>query len=78
VDIAVAATLILSFALLATAHVAIGTGLLTRPPRWRAALAFLVPPLAPFWGFREGLRVWSGIWLASVAVYAVCLSLAVL
>ena len=54
-----------------TAHVAIAAGLLARAPRWRAAAALALPPLAPYWALRERMRVRAGAWIASVAVYVV-------
>jgi hypothetical protein len=67
----VMAALVLAFASLVTAHVTLVVGLAARPPRWRAAVAALVAPLAPFWGLRAGMRVRSAIWIASAAAYAV-------
>ena len=68
-DEAVVIGLVVAFAALVTAHLSLVTGLARRPPWWRALVALVVPPLAPFWGFREGLHVRSGIWLASAAAY---------
>jgi hypothetical protein len=31
----------------------------------------LIPPLAPYWGWLEGFRVWSGLWLAALVLYVV-------
>ncbi len=67
----VMAALVLAFASLVTAHVTLVVGLAARPPRWRAAVAALVAPLAPFWGLRAGMPVRSAIWIASAAAYAV-------
>ena len=53
----VVVTLIVAFALLVTAHVAITYGLAWRPPRWRAAAAFVIAPLAPYWAWRERMKV---------------------
>ena len=58
-----------SFALHITVHVAIVAGLLSRSPRWRAPLALLVPPLAPYWAMRERMRRRTALWLASLMVY---------
>ncbi len=66
----VMAALVVAFAALATAHVTLVIGLASRTPRWRAAAAALVVPLAPFWGFRAGMRARSAIWMASAVVYA--------
>ena len=72
----VMATLVVAFAALVTAHVTLVVGLGARAPRWRAAAAALVVPLAPFWGLRGGMPVRSAIWIASAAVYAVARALA--
>ncbi|MBC7051985.1 hypothetical protein G6O46_23535, partial [Salmonella enterica subsp. enterica serovar Enteritidis] len=48
-DLIVVGTLVVSFALFVTAHVAITYGLAFRPPRWRALAALFVAPLAPYW-----------------------------
>jgi hypothetical protein len=61
--------LIASFALLLTAHVALAVGLALQPPRWRALVALVVAPLAPYWGYLSGKRVWSLLWLVSLLAY---------
>jgi hypothetical protein len=53
-----------------TAHVALVVGLARRDVWWRAALALAVPPLAPWWGHRAGLRVATIAWCAALALYA--------
>jgi hypothetical protein len=65
----------LSLALLVTAHVALVAALAGRPPRWRAALALVVPPLAIVWG-RENFRRWCVVWLVAAALYVLTLALA--
>jgi hypothetical protein len=67
----VVGTLVVSFALFVTAHVAITYGLAFRPPRWRALAAFLVAPLAPYWAWREHMRIRFGVWLAALVLYVV-------
>jgi hypothetical protein len=64
-----------AFGLLVTAHVALVVSLAFRPPRWRALLGCLVPPLVVYFGWRERLRVWAGVWLGSLAAYATALLL---
>lgn len=59
----------LAFGLFVTAHVALSAVLFWRKPRWRGLAALVFPPLAPFWGWSEGLRVWSALWLLSLVVY---------
>ena len=66
----------LSLALLVTAHLAIVGRLSRRTPRWRAAVALLVPPLAVVWGREERWFGWCRLWLAAGAAYAITLTLA--
>jgi hypothetical protein len=75
-DIVVLAALIGAFATLVTAHVTLALGLARRRPRWRAPVAFVVPPLAPYWGWAGGMRVRATIWFVAVVVYAIALALA--
>jgi hypothetical protein len=70
-DMLVVGTLVLSFAMFVTAHVAIAYGLAWREPRWRAIAAFVVVPLAPYWAWRERMRVRSGLWVAALALYVI-------
>jgi hypothetical protein len=70
------AVVVLSFATLVTAHVTLVFGLARRAPRWRAAVAALVAPLAPFWGIKARMLVRAGLWIASAVVYLVARSLA--
>ena len=70
-DLIVVATLVISLALFITAHVTITYGLAFRQPRWRALVAFFVAPLAPFWAWRERMRVRAGIWAAALVLYVV-------
>jgi hypothetical protein len=67
---------LLAFATLITVHVAIVFGLAQRHPRWRAAVAFFVPPLAPYWALRGGMVVLGGIWIGSVILYTTLLGIA--
>jgi len=74
-DELVAGVLVLAFATLVTTHVTLVVWLATRPPRWRAAAALVVVPLAPIWGWRES-RKRSVVWIASAVIYVVMLGLA--
>jgi hypothetical protein len=61
-----------SFACWCSAHAVLCWFLLVR--RWhRGLIALLVFPLAPVFGFAEGLRSASRVWLALALVYAVLL-----
>ena len=39
------------------------------------AVAFFVPPLAPYWALRDGMVVRGGIWIGSVILYTTLLGL---
>lgn len=67
---------VIAFACLCTAHVAVVAGLVTRPPRWRGLLAFFVPPSAPFFAYAAGLRGRAVLWCVTFVLYAVALVLA--
>jgi hypothetical protein len=71
-DEIVTASVVVAFSTLVTTHVMLVAALAARPPRWRAAAALLVPPLAPLWGWRES-RKRSIAWMVSAVVYAVML-----
>ena len=49
-----------------------------RDPRWRALLAFFVPPLAPYWALRSGMSARAAIWIGSVVVYTSLLGISAL
>lgn len=72
-DLAVFVAIVLSFAAFVTTHVALVYGLLVRAPRWRGPVGLVVAPLAPYWGFKAGLRGRSFIWLGAFAAYAAAL-----
>ncbi len=65
------AMVVLGFAALVTAHIAIAWGLLWRAPRYRALVALVVPPLAPYWAWREHMRVRAGIWAGALVLYVI-------
>jgi hypothetical protein len=65
-----------TLALFVTAHLAIVTRLFGQPPRWRAPVALLVPPLAFFWGKKAEMTGLCRLWLGALVAYAVCLALA--
>jgi hypothetical protein len=75
-DLVLVALPSLTFAALVTAHVRLLCGLVVRPPRLRALWALLVPPLAPFWAYREKLRGWATVWAAALVAYALSLLIA--
>ena len=65
--------IVISFAVLVTAHVTLAFGLAFRQPRWRALVGFVVPPLAPYWGYTSGLRVRTVLWAAGFSAYFIAL-----
>jgi hypothetical protein len=58
-----------ALAVFVAAHVVLAAGLARRGGHVRAVVAFLVPPLAPWWGYRAGLRIATIVWCAALAVY---------
>lgn len=75
-DLIVVIGLVISFALLVTAHVAIVYGLAWRTPRWRAPAAFFLTPLAPYWAWREHMRIRAALWAGAVVLYVIASILA--
>ncbi|MEO8797370.1 MAG: hypothetical protein ABI551_05745 [Polyangiaceae bacterium] len=58
---------------LAIAHVVLLAHIVRAKRPVRAVLAFVVPPLAPFWGFELGFRRIAQAWLAALLAYVVIL-----
>lgn len=75
-DIILIVVIAFAFALTITAQVAILAGLLRRKLKWRALSGLLMPPLAPYWAYNEGMRVRAAIWLFGAVVYVLTLILA--
>jgi hypothetical protein len=72
-DAMVTGAMIVAFAILMTAHLVLVVALAGQRPRWKAAVALAVPPLAPFWGLRAraaSMKVCSTIWVGSAVAYA--------
>ncbi|MFT3776181.1 MAG: hypothetical protein QM820_63365 [Minicystis sp.] len=76
-DMGVTIVLVIAFAALVTVHVATVFGLGRRHRAEEAILAFLIPPLAPYWAFLRGMRARAVAWITTAAIYAVALILAV-
>jgi hypothetical protein len=53
------------------AHVVVVVGLARRGAWLRAAAALVVPPLAPWWAWRTGLRTPAVAWGAALGLYAI-------
>lgn len=62
--------------IVAGAHVALLVGLARIQPRWRAAVALVVPPLAPYWGYRAGMRIRVYAWIGALLAYAIGVAVA--
>jgi uncharacterized membrane protein YhaH (DUF805 family) len=80
-DLVLAIVLITSLATLVTCHCSLAFGLIRQHAVQRQGWLLLLPPtawLAPYWGYRAGLRARSLIWTGSLVVYLVALLLAVL
>lgn len=63
------ALLVLSFGALLTTHVAITIGLARRMQRRRALVAFFAFPLAPWWAWREKMRMHGILWVGAATCY---------
>jgi hypothetical protein len=70
-DIAALGVLLVAFAVLSTAHVTLAIGLARRHPRFRGLLALIIPPLAPWWGWRARMPVRSASWIVAAVAYAI-------
>jgi hypothetical protein len=62
--------LAVSLAAFVAAHVALVAGLARRRMWWRSFLALWVAPLAPWWGYRQGMRLRALAWAAALVLYA--------
>jgi hypothetical protein len=75
-DAAILGMLVLGFATLVTAHVALVFVLTVKHrPRWRGLAALALPPLAPLWGWQSGHKKAAGIWVGAVVVYTLGLTI---
>jgi hypothetical protein len=61
--------LIGSFAAWGVAHVLLVARLAGERPRWRAPVALLVLPLAPYWAARAGHRVRAVLWCVAALTW---------
>jgi hypothetical protein len=62
-----------SLGLLLASHAALSFGLARLGPWYRGLIAFVVPPLAPFWGYHGKLHGRSLLWIVALAVHSFCL-----
>ncbi|MEP7123614.1 MAG: hypothetical protein ABJE95_21980 [Byssovorax sp.] len=70
-DAALAIGLVGSFALLVTVHVVAVFGLARRRLFAAALGSLVIPPLAPYFAFTQGMPARAIAWLAGAALYAV-------
>jgi hypothetical protein len=75
-DIALLAFLVLAFATLLTAHLALVFAMARRGHRSRALAALIIVPVAPYLGWRDGFRVYGALWTAAAISYIGALWLA--
>ena len=68
-NIVIVAALNLAFALFITVHMAIVFGLVRRRPWWRGPVSLVALPLAPYWAWRECMRVRASMWMGALVVY---------
>jgi hypothetical protein len=54
----------------AGSHVALLVSLFRTPPVYMAVMAVVLPPLAPYYGWRRGLRTRTFLWLGGLLAYA--------
>ena len=71
IDYATLGLLMVGFAVLVTAHLALVVGLLQIAPRCHALVALIVPPLAPIWGGRARMGIRTAFWVAGAVLYAI-------
>lgn len=71
-DALVTLGLSLGFALALTGVASIAYGLLWRPPRWRALLPLVFPPLAPLLAVRERMFLRAAAVVLGSLLYALC------
>lgn len=67
---------VVAFAALVTAHVAVVHGQAKTRGRWPAVFALVVAPIAPYAAFRAGQPLRAFAWLTAAAGYVVALILA--
>ncbi|HKO49256.1 MAG TPA: hypothetical protein VJV79_16095 [Polyangiaceae bacterium] len=75
-DLALMLGLAASLGLLLASHVALSVGLAVLGPWHRGLIAFVVPPLAPFWGYSGKLHARSLLWILSFVTHLACLTAA--
>ncbi|MEI9941817.1 MAG: hypothetical protein WDO69_31775 [Pseudomonadota bacterium] len=75
-DLALMFGLAASLGLLLASHVALSIGLAVLGPWQRGLIAFVLPPLAPFWGYHGKLHTRSLLWIIALVTHFACLTAA--
>ena len=70
-DFALLALISFAVGLHLVAHVTLVIALLRRDPWWHGLVAFVVPPLAAYWGYEARLRGRVTLWITTLAIYLV-------
>lgn len=70
--VALAALALVAFT---AAHLSMLGALLVRPPRYRAIVALVVPPLVAYFAWHAGMRKRAYVWGAAVTAYALGVAL---
>lgn len=68
--------LALAFVVFVAAHLGLVAGLARRGAWVRAGVALVVAPLAPWWGWDEGMRVRAAAWGAALVLYTIGVAIA--
>lgn len=77
-DLALLALISVAVGLHLVAHVTLVIGLLRRDPWWHGLVAFVVPPLAAYWGYEARLRGRVTLWVTTLAIYLASVTAAAL
>jgi hypothetical protein len=75
-DTAITLVLLLTFAALVTVHVATVFSLAQKRHVTAAMVGLFVPPLAPFWAIRKGMKARGAAWIVLALLYATALAFA--
>jgi hypothetical protein len=76
VDLALIIALVVSAGVLLSTHVSLSVELARLGPWHRGLVAFVVPPLAPYWGYHGKLHRRSLIWIIALVIQLACLTAA--
>jgi drug/metabolite transporter (DMT)-like permease len=68
--------LLLGLLVHAGSHVALVAALFRTPPIYMGVVSLVLPPLAPYYGWRRGLKRRALLWLGGLFAYALGVALA--